>query len=162
MGDDMSVQSVFSNPMFGTPTNNDKNRAAVGFSQLFASMLAKQMRNAMVGDGEGPLGTGGGTSGDIYGSFFDEAMGRTLASSPAMKPLNQAIERELAGPHHLHETRTANGETVASKSHIAIAPEVTRSKTSWDFSSDSRGPLLLPPEPTAVASVLPPPPPLKG
>jgi hypothetical protein len=158
----MSVQSVFSNPVFATPTDSDKSRAAVGFTQVFAAMLAKQMRNAMAGGADGPLGTGGGTTGDIYGAFFDEAMGRALASSPAMKPLNRAIERELGGSGHQPGTRTADGGAVASKSHSGLITDMTQRGTNSNLSSDSRGPLLLPPEPTAVASVLPPPAPLKS
>jgi Rod binding domain-containing protein len=153
----MSVQSIFSGQIFEPPRDGDKSHAAVGFTQIFGAMLAKQMRNAMAGD-EGPLGTGGGTTGDVYGAFFDDAMGRALATSPAMKGLNQAIERELASHGHQSQAKANNIRPVPLISHSLAIPEVTQNRTELDLPSDSLGPLLLPPEPTLVASELPPPP----
>ena len=44
--------------------------------------------------------SGGGATGDIYGSFIDSAMGKALASSKSMSQLNKMINRELSGPRH--------------------------------------------------------------
>jgi hypothetical protein len=158
----MSVQSIFSSPVFGLPTGGRKDQAAAGFSQVFAAILAKQLRSSTTGDVEGPLGTAGGTAGDIYGAFFDQVMGNVLANSPLMKPLNRAIERELSRPLHSSVTSGSKGGVAAPKPDRASISIPIQNRTNLDLSSDSRGPLLLPPEPTAVASVLPPPPGLEG
>jgi Rod binding domain-containing protein len=147
----MSVDGIFSTPLFGASKETQKSQAATGFTQVFASMLAQQMREAMAGEDKGPLGTGGGATGDIYGTFLDQAMGRALADSPAMKPLNQAIERELSGMR-----------APVAKSAAAASAALTQIGADAALPSDSRGPLLLPPEPSSVASVLPPPPSLES
>jgi hypothetical protein len=164
----MSIQSIFPNPVSRPATESQKGRVVAGFTQVFASILSKQLRSSGMGEEEGPLGTAGGTAGDVYGAFFDEAMGHTLATSSAMKPLNQAIERELERPvypsgakHanlHPSETNSDQHAAVGSNSDTLYAPIQTRNRNDLDLSSDSRGPLLLPPESTGVASVLPPPP----
>ena len=168
----MSVQSIFSNSVPGSATESRKGRVVAGFTQVFAAILSKQLRSSATGEGQGPLGTAGGTAGDIYGAFFDEAIGRTLATSPAMKPLNQAIERELERAAHPSEARPASlhPSNIKSDQHAVVgsisdmlhAPIPASDSTNLDLSSDSHGPLLLPPEPAGVASVLPPPPRLEG
>jgi Rod binding domain-containing protein len=55
-----------------------RSNEATGFSQIFTTMLVNKMREAM-GSGKGPLGTGGGASGNVYGAFFDQAMGSARA-----------------------------------------------------------------------------------
>jgi hypothetical protein len=167
----MSVQSIFSNGASGSTSETGKGRAVTGFTQVFAAILSKQLRNT-AGQDEGPLGTGGGTTGDVYGAFFDEAIGHALAASPAMKPLNQAIERELdrslhsSGATHsnLHPSAAEIDKhpIVASDSDTRSVPIQARDAADLDLSSDSRGPLLLPPEPSGMASILPPPPRLEG
>jgi Rod binding domain-containing protein len=147
----MSVDGIFSVPVFGGSKETQKNQAATGFTQVFASMLAKQMREALAGEDKGPLGTGGGATGDIYGAFLDQAMGHALANSPTMKPLNQEIERELSGM-----------KPAVAKSAAPVSAALTQIGADAALPSDSRGPLLLPPEPTSVALVLPPPPSLGG
>ncbi|HJU11403.1 MAG TPA: hypothetical protein VJ728_11025 [Candidatus Binataceae bacterium] len=158
----MSVQSVFSSPVFGLVTDKSKGQAARGFSQVFAAILSKELRTSGMNENEGPLATGGGASGDVYGAFFDQVMGRVLANSPAMKPLNRAIERELATP--LRQAPTRNNKTIAVASNRdknAISSSMP-GKSDINLPSDSLGPLLLPPEPTGVAPLLPPPPRLEG
>jgi hypothetical protein len=92
-----SVAGIFGQTVFsGDRANELKRRDAVqGFSQVFATILARQMHQSTLGPDAGPLGIQGGTSGDIYGAFFDDAMGKLLAQSPAMKALNTSLEREL-------------------------------------------------------------------
>ena len=46
------------------------------------------------------MGIGGGATGDIYGAFIDQAMGKALAGSKSMSQLNKMIDRELSGPRH--------------------------------------------------------------
>ena len=70
------------------PQTNQK-AAAAGFAQIFTTMLAKQMRESMVGQENGPMGIAGGATGDIYGSFLDQAMGKALANSKSMSRLNK-------------------------------------------------------------------------
>lgn len=177
--------SIFANGIFNRPVAggaSDKAKrsgAAAGFSQIFTTMLVSKMREAL-GSGKGPLGTGGGASGNIYGAFFDQAMGSALARSKAMMPLNKVIERGLAGPRHPIAGAVggpANHIAVASSSGAVervsfrsstadtgvFASDTARSRIAADAAlpSDARGPLLLPPAPTAMAPVLPPPP-IKG
>jgi hypothetical protein len=168
----MSVQSIFASSVSRPSAETRKDRVVAGFTQVFATVLSQQLRGKALGEGEGPLGTAGGTAGDVYGAFFDEAMGHALATSPAMRPLNQAIERELEQPLHpsggkhatLHpsETKSDQRAVAGSISDMLHVPTLAQNRTDLDLSSDPRGPLLLPPEPAEVASVLPPPPRLEG
>ena len=138
----MSVDGIFSVPIFGGPKETQKNQAATGFTQVFASMLAQQMREALAGEDKGPLGTGGGTTGDIYGSFLDQAMGRALANSPALKPLNRAIERELSGTKPavaksvapVSAALTQSGQTPLYRQIRAVACYSHLSQLRWHWS----------------------------
>ena len=168
----MSVHSIFSNSVSGSATESRKGRVVAGFTQVFAAILSKQLRSSATGEGQAPLGTAGGTAGDIYGTFFDEAIGHALATSPAMKPLNEAIERELERPAHpsgasqaiqrRSETKSDQHTVVGSISDMLHAPISAKDRTDLNLSSDSRGPVLLPPQPAEMAPVLPPPPRLEG
>jgi hypothetical protein len=168
----MSVQSIFSNSATRPVGETRQNRTVAGFTQVFGAILSQQLRGQGPGESEGPLGTPGGTTGDVYGAFFDQAMGHALAASPAMRPLNRAIGRELERPPHstgvapaalhLSETRSDERTAVGSVSDMfqGLAPQ--GKQIDLNLSSDTHGPLLLPPEPAAVASVLPPPPRIEG
>jgi hypothetical protein len=168
----MSVQSIFSNLASRPSGETRTNRVVAGFTQVFGAILSQQLRGKSLDGSEGPLGTAGGTTGDVYGAFFDEAMGHALATSPAMKPLNQAIERELERPlhssggthttFHLSETKSDQRAVAGSIPDMLQRPTLAGNSTDLDLSSDTHGPLLLPPEPAGVASLLPPPPHLEG
>lgn len=178
------TNSIFAKPVFGADRNReaDRQKATEGFSQIFATILAKQMRQSMVGADKGPMGIGGGTSGDIYGAFFDQAMGKVLAHSSSMKPLNRMIDRQLAGPRH--STSSAHGAQAAQSlgeaklaalDKAALLDEMRDEKAAVPtiagmsglatpklLPSDARGPLLLPPAPSSAAPVLLPPSSLEG
>jgi hypothetical protein len=177
--------SIFANGIFNRATaggGTEKAKragAASGFSQIFTTMLVNKMREAM-GSDKGPLGTGGGASGNIYGAFFDQAMGSALAHSKAMMPLNKVIERGLAGPRHpisgavggpVNRTSRSSSEGGIEKVSFRSSPADTALFSSGTLASrpaadealpsDARGPVMLPPAPRAMAPVLPPPP-VKG
>jgi hypothetical protein len=168
----MSVQSIFSNIVSAPSGGTRKDRVVAGFTQVFGAILSQQLRGKSLGGSEGPLGTAGGTTGDVYGAFFDEAMGHALATSPVMKPLNQAIERELEWPlhsiggthttSHPSESKSEQRAVPGSISDMPHRPTLAGNSIDLGLSSDARGPLLLPPEPAGVASILPPPPRLEG
>ncbi len=175
------ANDIFSRPMIGSEnTKTNRSKAAQGFTQVFTTMMASEMRKAAGGD-QGPLGTAGGTSGNIYGSFFDQTMGATLAHSKAMKPLSEIIERGMSAPTHPiasalggpgshRRSSVASGivpasyETITPATPKVFAPGTALSPlgTELNLGSDSRGPVLMPPSPTAMAPVLPPPNPVKG
>ena len=91
----ISTPGVFTHSVFsGATRQTNQKAAAMGFAQIFTTMLAKQMRQSMVGAENGPMGIGGGATGDIYGAFIDQAMGKTLASSKSMAGLTRMISRE--------------------------------------------------------------------
>jgi hypothetical protein len=164
----MSVQSIFSNSAVRPAGETRQGKTVAGFTQVFGAILSQQLRGQGPEESEGPLGTAGGTSGDVYGAFFDQAMGHALAASPAMKPLNQAIERELERPLHsaggapaalhLSEIKSDERTVAGSVSDMFQGLAQEGKQTELNLSSDTHGPLLLPPEPADVASVLPPPP----
>ncbi len=157
-----SISGVFTGSLFkGTTALTKQTVAAAGFAQIFTTMLAKQMRTSMVGADNGPMGIGGGATGDIYGSFLDEAMGKALAGSKSMSQLTKMINRELSGPRHsiaaLKELGAANGSaTLVSTGETtgALSPIYT----GVTMPTDMRGPILLPPTPSVTAPVLLPPP----
>ncbi|HUA35751.1 MAG TPA: hypothetical protein VMA09_19230 [Candidatus Binataceae bacterium] len=175
------ANDVFSRPVIGAEnTKANRGKAAQGFTQVFTTMMASEMRKAGGGD-KGPLGTAGGTSGNIYGSFFDQTMGATLAHAKAMKPLSEIIERGMSAPTHpiasaiggpgARRTSLATSgivpasyETITPSAAKMFAPATGLSSigTELNLGSDARGPVLLPPAPTSMAPVLPPPNPVKG
>lgn len=171
------INSVFDHSLFGASRNGraDKQKATQGFSQIFASLIAKQMREAFQGKDNGPMGIGGGATGDIYGAFLDEAMGKALAGSPAFGQINAMIDREL-GRHttdsihnepsikstgreaSLPETlRMASTDELFGRAPAAPLPGPTGHVPELHLPSDDRGPLLLPPDPSSTAPILPPP-----
>lgn len=167
---------LFSRAVFGEAQK--RNAAAEGLTQTFATILARQMHQSSDGDEE-PMGINGGIAGDIYGGFIDEALGKVLAHSPAMKSLNQALERELAGGAATSKTssmalnRTVAGSVTPAVLMAGTAPAVPSLDTlsaggmlqtgaSGLSASDNRGPLLLPPAPDLMAPTLPAPTSLKG
>ena len=175
------TNGIFSRPVIGgADTKANRAKAAVGFTQVFTTLLANEMRKAMGGSEKGPMGIGGGTTGNIYGSFFDQAMGATLAHSKAMKPLSDIIERGLSAPTHpvasalggpgsRHTGNSGDGIVRVSYSGAGdtskmVDPATTlrHLETDLNLPTDSRGPVLMPPEPSAMAPVLPPPSPVKG
>jgi len=149
---------------------NTGEAAAAGFAQIFTTMLAKQMRESMVGADHGPMGIGGGAAGDIYGAFIDQAMGKALANSKSMRPLTKMIGRELSGPSHADPTsKTSALNTVAmigrTPADNTLVPKVLENSgavlpnyTGVTMPSDVRGPILLPPRPSITAPDLLPPP----
>ena len=164
---------VFSQQVFATPgrRQTDTNGAVQGFAQIFASMLSAELRRGALGSDTGPMGTGGGAAGDIYGAFFDQAISKVLASSPAMKPLNDMVNRELGGPANQKSALAVEattplpeaGKTLAQPVSYTVAappvasePAVSTGSTN-STATDGRGPLLLPPRPAMFAPLLPPP-----
>jgi len=175
-----TVNSIFKQPVLaGVGRKTDARQAAVGFSTIFASMLAKEMRNAMVGQDGGTTAMGGGAGGDMFSALFDEAMGKTLARSPAMKPLNTLMLRELgithnAAPAASDAKQAAAGKLVKTSANVSGSRETGSGGSGApatpqmnDFGilnflpSDNRGPVLLPPPPS-VAPILPAPSPLES
>ena len=164
---------VFNHQVFATPrrSQTDKNGAVQGFAQIFASMLSTELRRGGLGSDQGPMGIGGGATGDVYGAFFDQAISKVLARSPAMKPLNDLISRQLGGSGNQKSasgvkamtTLPEAGKTLAQPvSYTVGAPPVSSEPavsagSSNSAATDSRGPLLLPPRPVMLAPVLPPP-----
>jgi Rod binding domain-containing protein len=155
-----SISGVFTGSIFkGTTPQTKQKAAAAGFAQIFTTMLAKQMRQSMVGAENGPMGIGGGATGDIYGSFIDSAMGKALANSKSMNQLNRMITRELAGPRH-----PGNAASKASSSSAnqfvrnavlrAASSSLSPIYTGVTMTNDARGPQLLPPAPASSAPVL--------
>ena len=166
------VNGVFTRPVTGSDKAANREQAATGFTQIFTSMLAKQMRQALTGNDKGPLGTAGGASGEIYGAFFDQAMGKTLAGSRAMAPMRRMVARSLGRPG-AKESGLAKGAIIRSNgvsglrnvintaSSTSGAPRFMRYPETLDLqfvqSGDNRGPQLLPPAPSSMAPLLPPP-----
>ena len=165
----VSTPGVFTHSVFSGATGQTNQKAAsAGFAQIFTTMLAKQMRTSMVGSQNGPMGIGGGATGDIYGAFIDQAMGKALASSKSMKQFTKMIDRELSGPRHsVSSASQPNAIELARNAPLGSASLVSALETSGAQSpiytgvtmpTDARGPILLPPGPSATASVLLPPP----
>jgi len=170
------ANTLFKHPLIGAPERkSDARAAAQGFAEIFGSMVAKGMRSAFVGDDSGAGGIGGQGDGgsDIYSAMFDEAIGKSLANSPAMKPLNKLLLREAAGhgasalASHTSQvsmlTAGASGLTETASGHRSNAATAAISAgNSILLASNDRGPVLLPPEPASMAPVLPPPSLLEG
>jgi len=173
----VSVPGVFAHSVFsgGATRPTSQKAAAAGFAQIFTTMLAKQMHQSMVGEDSGPMGISGGASGDIYGSMLDQALGKTLAKSKSMAGLTKMISRQMSGPRHpvasafkdslikVAAMEPPSLETGRLTGGIATAMEhASRFGTGGEFPSDARGPILLPPAPSAMAPLLQPPSPLEG
>jgi Rod binding domain-containing protein len=165
---------VFSRAVFSGTIRQTSQKAAsaasTGFAQIFTTMLAKQMRESMVGADHGPMGIGGGAAGDIYGSFIDEAMGKALAGSKSMKQLTSMIDRQLSGsrqtaisplkklgPNPIRLASNSVGKGIAMVSGQAASSGVSPVYTGVTMPSDKRGPILLPPTPPSASVLLPPP-----
>jgi Rod binding domain-containing protein len=167
------ASTIFKQPLIGAPDRkSDARAAAQGFAEIFGSMVAKGMRSAFVGDDGGLGGTGDGGS-DIYSAMFDQAIGKSLANSPAMKPLNKLLLREATGhgaaasaPHTTQVSMLTSGasglkETASGYSSNAATAAISPGNSILPANND-RGPVLLPPEPASMAPVLPPPSLLEG
>jgi Rod binding domain-containing protein len=168
----VSTPGVFTHTVFSSATRQtDQKTAAAGFAQIFTTMLAKQMRQSMVGANNGPMGIGGGATGDIYGAFIDQAMGKALASSKSMNRFTKMIDRELSGPRHsassaskdskltaLELARSAGQESASLVSTLETSGALSPIYTGVTLPADAHGPILLPPSPTSTAPVLLPPP----
>ncbi len=168
----VSIPGIFTQSAFGGgKTQPTKQKvAAAGFCEIFTSMLAKQMRESLVGQDSGPMGIGGGTTGDIYGSFLDQAMGKALAGSKSMSQLKMMIEREVGGPRQgTGSQRKLPGSSTATLAYNAYPSQeallagssslgaASPSYTGVSAISDANGPLLLPPSSTGSAPNLLPP-----
>jgi Rod binding domain-containing protein len=168
----VSTPGVFNRSMFASATPQTSQKAAsAGFAQIFTTMLAKQMRQSMVGSDNGPMGISGGATGDIYGAFIDQAMGKALAGSKSMSQFNKMIDRELSGPRHPVSSalkgvkpgaiELARGTRMGGASLVGT-PETTGTSspiyTGVTMPADAEGPILLPPSPSSAAPVLLPPP----
>ncbi len=166
----VSIPGVFTRSVFsGATQQTNQKAAAAGFAQIFTTMLAKQMRQSMVGPENGPMGTSGGATGDIYGSFIDQAMGKALAKSKSMNQLNKMISGELSGsrksagpngskPGALELARYTRPGSAALVSTPETTGRLSPNYTAVTMPVDARGPVLLPPSPSATAPVLLPPP----
>jgi hypothetical protein len=155
-----SIPGVFGRSMFNSSIPQTKQKvAAAGFSQIFTTMLAKQMRQSMVGEDNGPMGISGGATGDIYGAFLDQAMGKALANSKSMSRFNRTIERELSGPRGskagaLQLARSAQQQSGSLVSTLETKGAVSPIYTGVTMPADTQGPMLLPPSPSATAPLL--------
>jgi Rod binding domain-containing protein len=172
-----SVPGVFSHSVFsgGATRQTNQKAAASGFAQIFTTMLARQMHQSMLGNDAGPMGIGGGSSGEIYGSMLDQALGKALAKSKSMSGLTKMINRGLSGPRHpiasafkdslikAQPTTSTRSESGRIANGIATVMErVSHFGSATVSGSDARGPVLLPPAPTEVAPRLQPPSALEG
>jgi Rod binding domain-containing protein len=170
-----SINSVFSRMVITSPgAKSDPHKAAIGFTGIFATMLAKEMRKALVGDNGMGMGTGAGS--DIYSAFFDEAMGKALAGSRSMKPLNDLLTRQLDASHAAQAAATGaivrnpSADASVKSGRVFDAAFGSSGILATDFNSafsapdqlpgDNRGPILLPPPPATMAPILPKPSPL--
>lgn len=157
---------IFSHEVFAASARRepDKRTAVQGFAQIFASMLCSELRRGILGVDSGPMGIAGGATGDIYGSFLDQAMGKALAKSPAMKSLNDIVGRQLDG----QTLRRASGNSpivpplLVPQAHSIATPSTVSGSVdgigyAGSKADDDRGPLLLPPRPAIFAPPLPPP-----
>jgi Rod binding domain-containing protein len=173
----VAVPGIFSQSVFsGSATRQTSQKvAAAGFAQIFTTMLAKQMHQSMLGEDSGPMGTEGGSSGDIYGSLLDQALGKTLAKSKSMKGLTAMISRGLKDPSHpiassfkdslikMDQTTTTTPISGHAKSGIeTVMVHPSQIGTMRGMRIDARGPVLLPPAPTDMAPLLQPPSTLEG
>jgi Rod binding domain-containing protein len=175
----VSTPGIFGHSAFsgGATRKTDNKAAAAGFAQVFTTMLAKQMHQSMVGEDSGPMGTEGGSSGDIYGSLLDQALGKTLANSKSMKSLTAMISKGLRAPRHpiasafkdslvkTDQTTTSRISPIsgqATSGTETVMARLSQIGTSATLGIDARGPVLLPPAPTEMAPQLLPPPPLEG
>jgi hypothetical protein len=167
----VSAPGLFTQSVFSPAIKPTKQKeAAMGFAQIFTTMLAKQMRESMVGDDKGPMGIGGGATGDIYGAFIDQAMGKALAGSKSMNQLTKMINRELSGPRHPIDASSGEPGSIDKIAFVRdprSAALVSTPETSGTLSpnytgvtmpADKLGPILLPPTPSLTAPVLLPPP----
>ncbi|HVN27733.1 MAG TPA: rod-binding protein [Candidatus Binataceae bacterium] len=167
-----STAGVFSREVFsGTVPQTKQKAAAAGFAQIFTTMLAKEMRQSMVGEDNGPMGISGGATGDIYGAFLDQAMGKALANSKSMSRFRHAIDREIGGPHQpgsspkitsLALARSTGLSGSSGVSSAATTNAVSPNYTGVTMPTDAHGPMLLPPSPSSTAPVLLTPPPSEG
>jgi Rod binding domain-containing protein len=162
---------VFSHQVFAASARRepDKRTAVQGFAQIFASMLCSEMRHGILGADSGPMGIAGGATGDIYGSFLDQAMGKALAKSPAMKSLNDIVSRQLDGPGFRRTAGMAPWAAPLPAPGRSLPPQARSTPALATVSApgdeigpagsiaDDRGPLLLPPRPAMFAPPLPPP-----
>jgi Rod binding domain-containing protein len=175
----VSVSGIFGHSAFsgGATRKTDQKTAAAGFAAVFTTMLAKQMHQSMLGEDSGPMGTEGGSSGDIYGSLLDQALGKTLAKSKSMKSLTAMISKGLNSPRHpiasafkdslvkMDQTTASRISPISTQATNGIETVIARSSqigTSLALGIDARGPVLLPPAPTEMAPQLLPPSPLEG
>jgi len=170
--------TVFSRPVFGRDKPGDQQKAAAGFTQIFTSMMAGQMRRAMVGADKGVMGTSGGASGEIYGALMDQALGKTLAGSRAMARMRATIGRSLsrsaratggAGSRTYPYSAIVRAQNVAQLQSALdsatpgsrMSPAMSRFGSIVATADVDRGPILAPPMPSSTASFLPPPSDLK-
>lgn len=160
--------AVFNRPVFGSAKAANKApawRAAEGLGTIFAAMLAREMRRALAQDGKGLTGTGSAADAGLYGVFFDQAMGKALDQSAAMAPFNALIERSIANlpgtePSGTTPTRAAGATSDAPKQSQESAARVMDGIGS--VVHDSLGPVLLPPQSSYMAPILPPPTAVEG
>lgn len=166
-----SVASVFARGIFegGTGSTAAKEKAIGGFSEIFGALMAKEMRTAML-DNTDPNLMGDSASSGIVGGFFDQAIGAALAHSKAMQPLNRMLDRELGGvigrstgPHLAlgDGHRVGNGTDRDGASENTSQMAAAQNRTDASLLSSTEGPILLPPRPSLMAPLLPPPSSLK-
>jgi hypothetical protein len=155
----------FDRPIFqphAAAKNEPSLKAARGFAGLFGKIVAHELLKGASSEEDGLMGMGNGPASDIYGAFLENALGKVLAESPAMRPLVNQIRDELQ--RHVSANRD-NGLSVERQKGISTALDslsvgLGGSSTFFDLPHDSRGPLLLPPPPGLYepVSTLPPPP----
>lgn len=99
----MSIQSVTAAP--DHPRIAELKRAAQGIETMFVKLLAAQLRK----DGLGGF-FGGGTAGEIYADFMDQAIAETLAKGRGIgianlvtKTLEPRVQQRIAAEEVLRE-----------------------------------------------------------
>lgn len=152
----LSGPGIFTRSTFSSASREtNQKEAAMAFAQIFTTMLAKQMRESMVGAETGPMGIGGGATGDIYGSFIDEAMGKALAGSKSMSQFTKMINREISGRHAaMSSGKDPKPNSIALVHNTETSGAPSPIYTGVTMPADKLGPVLLPPSPSPTAPVL--------
>lgn len=153
---------TFTRGLFATGAERHPGRkiAVEGFSQILTSLVTRELRRSMTTGSTGAvLGMGDSAAGAVYGSLFDQALGKSLAKSSAMKPLNAMLRKEIGRLSALRNTNgpalrpraTARSKPASVQPLASAQPGLTMLKPARlqpPMPTNGRGPRLLPPSPT--------------
>jgi len=125
----MSISPVFNKDVFGSKvsTGNRIHNASVSFAELLGSIVVRELRSSVNLFGADHL------AGEIFGGFLDLGIAEKLAGSPALEPIVASLDESIEKTHLI----PTGGET--------------------GLGADLRGPVLLPPEPSKLLPLPPPP-----